>query len=104
LQVKYLNVLPWSTVMCLLPVLVCKHCGNRLTDSTFVLLFVTIEIRFKEKDSLYFANKQLWSNGQWVFAFIIHLSQIMINEILLDLLQNSEVMTRYIHLFYRLKI
>jgi len=46
-------------VIYLLPVLVCKHCGNRLTDSIFVLVFVTIEIRFKEKDTLYFANKQL---------------------------------------------
>jgi len=74
LQVKYLNVLPWRTVMCVLPVLMCKHCGNILTDSIFVLLFVTIEIRIKEIDTPYFAKKQLWSNGQWVVAFFIHLS------------------------------
>jgi len=45
--------------MCPLPVLVFKHFGNRLTDSIFVLPFVTIEMKFKEKDTLYFANKQL---------------------------------------------
>jgi len=45
--------------MCLLTVLVCKHCRNRLTESIYVLVFVIIEIRFKEIDIPYFANKQL---------------------------------------------
>jgi len=61
--------------MCSLPVLVRKNSGNRLTDSKFVLLFVIIEIRFNEMDTLYFANKQLRSNGQGVVMFVIHLSQ-----------------------------